>query len=53
MFPIDSEVAERIRPKLGRIIEDMQGNVLAKEFFGFDSVDRRDINGPTVYLKLE
>ena len=30
MFPIDSEVSEHIRPKLGRVIEDMQENVLAK-----------------------
>ena len=34
VFPIDSKMAGQIRLKVGGMIEDMQENVLAKEFLG-------------------
>ena len=47
---IDSEMAGRIGLKLGRMIEDIAENVLAKEFFGFVEVDRGQVSGPQVPL---
>ena len=47
---IDSEMAGRIRLKLGGMVEDMQENVLAKEFFGSVEVDRGQVSGPQVPL---
>ena len=47
---IDSEMAGRIRLKLGGMVEDMQENVLAKEFFGSVNVDRGQVCGPQVPL---
>ena len=47
---IDSEMAGRIRLKLGRMIEGTGENVLAKEFFGSDEVNRGQVGGPQVPL---
>ena len=47
---IDSEMAGRIRLKLGGMVEGMQENVLAKEFFGSVEVDRGQVGGPQVPL---
>ena len=47
---IDSEMAGRIRLKLGGMVEGMQENVLAKEFFGSVEVDRGQVGGPRVPL---
>ena len=47
---IDSEMAGRIRLKLGGMVEDMQENVLAKKFFGSVEVDRGRVGGPQVPL---
>ena len=47
---IDSEMAGRIRLKLGRMIEDIAENVLAKKFFGSVEVDRGWVGGPQVPL---
>ena len=47
---IDSEMAGRIRLKLGGMVEDMQENVLAKEFLGSVEVDRGQVSGPQVPL---
>ena len=43
-------MAGRIGLKLGRMIEDIAENVLAKEFFGFVEVDRGQVRGPQVPL---
>ena len=43
-------MAGRIRLKLGGMVEDMQENVLAKEFFGSVKVDRGQVCGPQVPL---
>ena len=48
--PIDSEVAGRIGLKLGGMVEGMQENVLAKEFFGSVEVGRGQVSGPQVPL---
>ena len=50
MLLIDSEMAGRIRLKLGGMVEGMGENVLAKEFFGSDEVDRGQVGGPQVPL---
>ena len=50
MSLIDSEMAGRIRLKLGGMIKGMGENVLAKEFFGSDEVDRGQVGGPQVPL---
>ena len=47
---IDSEMAGRIRLKLGGMVEGMCENVLAKEFFGSVEVDRAQVSGPQVPL---
>ena len=47
---IDSEMAGRIRLKLGGMVEGMGENVLAKEFFGSVEVDRGQVSGPQVPL---
>ena len=47
---IDSKMAGRIRLKLGGMVEDMQENVLAKEFFGSVNVGRGQVGGPQVPL---
>ena len=47
---IDSEMAGRIRLKLGGMVEGMGENVLAKEFFGSVEVDRSQVSGPQVPL---
>ena len=47
---IDSEMAGQIRLKLGGMIKGMCENVLAKEFFGSDEVDRGQVSGPQVPL---
>ena len=47
---IDSEMAGRIRLKLGRMIEGTGENVLAKEFFGSIEVDRDQVSGPQMPL---
>ena len=47
---IDSEMAGRIRLKLGGMIEGMRENVLAKEYFGSIEVDRGQLGGPQVPL---
>ena len=36
--------------KLGGMVEGMQENVLAKEFFGSAEVDRGQVSGPQVPL---
>ena len=50
MSLIDSEMAGRIRLKLGGMIKGMCENVLAKEFFGSVKVDRGQPGGPQVPL---
>ena len=47
---IDSEMAGRIKLKLGEMVEGMCENVLAKEFFGSVEVDRGQVSGPQVPL---
>ena len=47
---IDSEMARWIGLKLGGMVEDMQENVLAKEFFGSAKVDRGQVGGVQVLL---
>ena len=47
---IDSEMAGPIKLKLGGVVEGMQENVLAKEFFGSVEVDRGQVSGPQVPL---
>ena len=47
---IDSDMAGRIRLKLGGMVEGIAENVLAKEFFGFVEVDRGQVSGPQVPL---
>ena len=47
---IDSHMAGRIGLKLGGMVEGMQENVLAKEFFGSVEVDRGQVSGPQVPL---
>ena len=46
MSLIDSEMAGRIRLKLGGMVEGMGENVLAKEFFGSVDVDWGQVGGP-------
>ena len=41
-------MAGQIGLKLGRMIEDIAENVLAKEFFGSVKVDRGRVGGPQV-----
>ena len=43
-------MAGQIGLKLGRMIEDIAENVLAKEFFGSVKVDRGQVSGPQVPL---
>ena len=43
-------MAGPIRLKLGGMVEGMQENVLAKEFFGSVNVDRGQVCGPQVPL---
>ena len=43
-------MAGRIGLKLGGMVEGMQENVLAKEFFGSVEVDRGQVSGPQVPL---
>ena len=43
-------MAGPIRLKLGGMVEGMQENVLAKEFFGSVEVDRGQVGGPRVPL---
>ena len=50
MLLIDSEMAGRIRLKLGGMIKGMQENVLAKKFFGSVKVDQGQVSGPQVPL---
>ena len=50
VLPIDSEMAGPIKLKLGGMVEGMQENVLAKEFFGSVKVDRDQVRGPPVPL---
>ena len=47
---IDWDKAGRIGLKLGGMVEGMQENVLAKEFFGSVEVDRGQVGGPQVPL---
>ena len=47
---IDSEMAGPIRLKVGGMVEGMQENVLAKEFFGSVEVGRGQVSGPQVPL---
>ena len=47
---IDAEMAGRIGLKLGRMIEDIAENFLAKEFFGSVEVDRGQVGGQQVPL---
>ena len=47
---IDSEMAGRIKLKLGEMVEGMCENVLAKEFFGSVEVGRGQVSGPQVPL---
>ena len=47
---IDSEIAGPIKLKLGRMVEGMGENVLAKEFFGSVKVDPGQVRGPQVPL---
>ena len=47
---IDSEMAGRIRLKLGGMIKGMCENVLAKKFVGSVEVDRGQVSGPQVPL---
>ena len=47
---IDSEMAGQTGLKLGGMVEDMQENVLAKEFLGSVEVDRGQVSGPQVPL---
>ena len=51
MLLIDSEMAGRIRLKLGGMIKGMCENVLAKEFLGSVKVDRGQVGGPQVPLQ--
>ena len=50
VLPIDSEMPGPIKLKLGGVVEGMQENVLAKEFFGSVEVDRGQVSGPQVPL---
>ena len=43
-------MAGQIGLKLGGMVEGMQENVLAKEFFGSVEVDRGQVSGPQVPL---
>ena len=43
-------MAGRIGLKLGGMVEHMCQNVLVKEFFGSDEVDRGQVSGPQVPL---
>ena len=43
-------MAGPIRLKVGGMVEGMQENVLAKEFFGSVNVDRGQVCGPQVPL---
>ena len=43
-------MAGRMGLKLGGMVEGMQENVLAKEFFGSVEVDRGQVGGPQVPL---
>ena len=43
-------MAGPIKLKLGVLIEDMQENVLAKEFFGSVNIHRGQVGGPQVPL---
>ena len=45
-----SEMAGPMVLKLGGMIKGMWENVLAKEFFGSDEVDRGQVGGPQVPL---
>ena len=47
---IDSEIAGPSELKLGGMVEGICENVLAKEFFGSDEVDRGQVGGPQVPL---
>ena len=47
---IDSEMAGRIRLKLGGIVEGMQENDLAKEFFRSVNIGHGQVGGPQVPL---
>ena len=50
MSLIDSEMAGPMGLKLGGMIKGICENVLAKEFFGSDKVDRGQVGGPQVPL---
>ena len=43
-------MAGQIGLKLGGMVEGMQENVLAKEFFGSVKADRGQVGGPQVHL---
>ena len=43
-------MAGQIKLKLGGVVEGMQENVLAEEFFGSIEVDRGQVGGPQVPL---
>ena len=43
MLAIDSEMAGRIRLKVGGMVEGIAENVLTKEFFGSVKVDRGQV----------
>ena len=43
-------MAGPIKLKLGAVVEGMQENVLAKEFFGSVEVDQGQVSGPQVPL---
>ena len=43
-------MAGPIEPKLGVLIEDMQENVLAKEYFGSVNIHQGQVGGPQVPL---
>ena len=43
---MDAEMAGPMGLKLGGMVEGMGENVLAKEFFGSDEVDRGQVGGP-------
>ena len=47
---IDSEIAGPSELKLGGMVEGMQENVLAKEFFGSVNVHQDQVGGPQVPL---
>ena len=49
-YPISAEMAGPSGLKLGRLVEGMRENVLAKEFFGSINIHQGQVGGPQVPL---